>query len=829
MNFNKTKFFVTSVALCSGFIFSTSIEAQEYTGELEDYKNIVDVQANPTVEGFYDAEENNVYNNFSDLGAWHGYYLPTEGIAETYGGFMGPVIIAEEYPANLSNSFSKLTLKNITTGKEYDLSKAKVSFDYLPGKLVQVYELDDIDLSLELVFATNRSALIKTEITNKSDQDIDFELSWSGELFNEVEVDSETHEKIPLEQKLISSETGIEVQFGNIRDTWNYFSTDDTRFSIDFNQEVETKIDGKKYVATTLKPVTVKAGKSSVQYRTESYTFTSDERTAEAENLKPIIEDPEKAFNDNTTRWQTYLDDTFANVDEGDMNEYSVAAVKAIETLSLNWRSAAGALEHDGVVPSMTYKWFIGMWSWDSWKQAVGSSHFNGELAMDNIRALFDYQITEDDDIRPQDAGAIIDAIFYNQDEFRGGDGGNWNERNSKPALAAWAVWNVYQETGDQEFLEEMYPKLVAYHNWWYTNRDHDQNGIVEYGAMVHDWNYKTDEEGNLLTDENGDYIADDEAIIEAAAWESGMDNATRFDPEGSGENGDVGVKVFENKVDGEVVGYSLNQESVDINAYLYAEKGFLKSMAEELGKTADVKKYEEEAEYIRNYVNTKMWDETSGYYYDLQINEDGSDTLLLTDRFKGPEGWTPLWAKMATADQADQVIDIMLDPKLFNTKIPLPTAPLDNPKFDPEGYWNGPVWLDQVLFGVEALENYGYADEAQKLAEKTMDNAEGLLGTEPIHENYNPITGAALNATNFSWSASAFYLMYINTITDNTSTSQQGFEIPTEIGEIDESQKTVVEQSTNVMKSLLIGLVLLIVVIGGLILSKRMKNNSDN
>ena len=25
----------------------------------------------------------------------------------------------------------------------------------------------------------------------------------------------------------------------------------------------------------------------------------------------------------------------------------------------------------------------------------------------------------------------------------RGGDGGNWNERNSKPALAAWAVENV--------------------------------------------------------------------------------------------------------------------------------------------------------------------------------------------------------------------------------------------------------------------------------------------------------------------------------------------------------------------------------------------------
>ena len=56
--------------------------------------------------------------------------------------------------------------------------------------------------------------------------------------------------------------------------------------------------------------------------------------------------------------------------------------------------------------------------------------------------------------MRPQDSGAIIDAIFYNQDEARGGVGGNWNERNSKPPLAAWAVWNVYKETGDKDFFK---------------------------------------------------------------------------------------------------------------------------------------------------------------------------------------------------------------------------------------------------------------------------------------------------------------------------------------------------------------------------------------
>ena len=31
-----------------------------------------------------------------------------------------------------------------------------------------------------------------------------------------------------------------------------------------------------------------------------------------------------------------------------------------------------------------------------------------------------------------------------------------------------------------------MYPKLLRYHQWWYRNRDHNQNGLVEYGAMKH-------------------------------------------------------------------------------------------------------------------------------------------------------------------------------------------------------------------------------------------------------------------------------------------------------------------------------------------------------
>ena len=63
-------------------------------------------------------------------------------------------------------------------------------------------------------------------------------------------------------------------------------------------------------------------------------------------------------------------------------------------------------------------------------------------------------------------------------------------------------------------------------------------------------------------------------------------------------------------------------------------------------------------------------------------------------------------------------------------------------------------MWLDQVWFGLAGLQNYGYDDDAAALARKVLANAEGLAGSQPIRENYNPETGAMQGATNFSWSA---------------------------------------------------------------------------
>lgn len=713
---------------------------------IEKYNNILNIHGDPREYTYFEPRKEtdktgtNYINSFVDLGAWHGYYQPEIGNFELYGGFADPFYLAEEYAANLSNSFSKLSIEDSNSGKIYNLKDGKAQFNYYPGRLEQIYTLEDFVLKLELIFASNRTSLIKTEIINRSDKDLNLNLIWSGKIYNEFQSWNEEknkYESTALDNSLIVTNRGIKVDFKEKRLVWDYMISDEAQFKVTHDSEIETKISGDSYTSK-LTNVLITPGNTYTHHSTETFTFTEKEANDEAPKIYLILADPQKVFDENTKRWSDYLRKSITNPQD----KYSKIAVKSIETLTTNWRSAAGALKHDGITPSVSYKWFNGLWAWDSWKQAVATANFDGELAKNNIRALFDYQIQANDEIRPQDKGAIIDAIFYNTDEDRGGDGGNWNERNSKPALATWAVWKVYEATGDKEFLKEMYPKLKAYHEWWYTNRDHNKNGIAEYGGMVHRYNNSPEE------------------IILAAAWESGMDNAVRFDVEGYGED-DIGVKVFENRDAQEnLVGYSINQESVDLNSFLYAEKVYLGKIADILGYTQESKDFFEKAVYVKNYINDNMYDEATGYYYDLQFDHAGN-TKLLVNRGKGTEGYIPLWANAADDEKAKKVVENILDENVMNTYLPFPTAAKDNPKYDPTKYWRGPVWLDQAYFGIIGLNNYGYKKEARDLTIKLFENSEGLLEDGVIRENYNPETGEGLHCSNFSWSASVYYLLY--------------------------------------------------------------------
>jgi putative isomerase len=401
------------------------------------------------------------------------------------------------------------------------------------------------------------------------------------------------------------------------------------------------------------------------------------------------------SFTDNHELWQERVRRVLP---EGDDAQAQRLAVKSMETLVTNWRHARGNLPYAGLFPSYNYRWFNGFWAWDSWKHSVALAPVLPKLAKNQIRTLAVWQ---------DSCGMIPDVIYADSIE------NNW--RNTKPPLMGWAVWQIFTHTRDTAFVREMLPYLEKYHAWWYTHRDVDNDGLCEYGAT----------DGTLI----------------AAKWESGMDNAVRFDSSRLIQNNEHS--------------WSLNQESVDLNAYLAAEKGYLSQLAEVTGQIAKADAYANEKAQLQQQVLDNFWHEADGYFYDKTI--DGNDFI----RVRGPEGWIPLWAGLATPDQAKRVLNSITDTTRFATYVPFPTVDYSNPGFAPSrGYWRGPVWVDQVWFALKGLRNYGFDEQADELQQKFLTHAEGVYTAQPLRENYHPLTGEGLNANHFSWTAAHILMM---------------------------------------------------------------------
>lgn len=767
--------------LACGLLMSFSSLA----ANVDSVKNVINRTGAPGYMHDYDYDDHQRFNPFFDLGAWHGHLLP-DGPA-TMGGFPGVALLTEEYINFMATNFDRLTVYQ--NGKKVDFTLEAYS---LPGALVQKLSSTAVQVEMTLRFASSHTSLLETKITSNTPLD----LVWDGELLEKLEAkegkplsDKTIDGEYPdYQRKIIATRDGLKVTFGKVRSTWDLLTSGESEYQVHKSLAMNTTVDGHRFTSKA------HINGSTTLYTTYSHLLTAQEVSKEQAQIRDILARPSSYMLASQQRWEAYLKKGLNNPDA--TPEQTRVAVKAIETLNGNWRSPGGAVNYNTVTPSVTGRWFSGnqTWPWDTWKQAFAMAHFNPDIAKENIRAVFSWQVKPGDPVRPQDAGFIPDLIAWNLSPERGGDGGNWNERNTKPSLAAWSVMEVYNVTKDKSWLEEMYPKLVAYHDWWLRNRDHNGNGVPEYGA-TRDKAHNTasgemlftvkkgDKEETLsglqnyaAVTRNGQYDSLEIPAQVAASWESGRDDAAVFgfiDKEqmdkyvaNGGKRSDWVVKFAENRSqDGKLLGYSLLQESVDQASYMVSDNHYLAEMATLLGKTQEAKRYQALATKLTDYINTCMFDANTQYFYDVRIEDkplaNGCAGKPIVERGKGPEGWSPLFNGAATQSHADAVVKVMLDPKEFNTFVPLGTAALTNPAFGPDIYWRGRVWVDQFWFGLKGMARYGYRDEALKMADTFFNHAKGLTADGPIQENYNPLTGAQQGAPNFSWSAAHLYMLY--------------------------------------------------------------------
>jgi len=639
-------------------VHATTADSPQVAAQYLDVLDLHGAPRNPTDRSF---------NIFFDAGAWHGYSLPPAG--DRSSGFIGPFVHSLAGGQWVGSRFARLVLKDPSTHAELKLMPAEAHAG--PGYLVRSYTAPGLTIRQTLFFADSWRAVVKIELTASTGQEAELSVEGRAMPSNGMQLSKSDGE---VTQRFGKSSSELLIQL-----------------RADAGVTSQANVAGNDYRITLDRPLHLDAGQTVTLFVDQTLVY-------DGHTQAPAVDDA-AAWVKNRERWAGYLKALSSSHLEGlPDNVAQQVAVKAMLTMLGNWRAARGDMHHDGVIPSYSNPDFNGFWAWDSWKHAAALAHFAPELARDQMRAMFDYQAAD---------GMVPDCIYLDKAE------NNW--RDTKPPLATWATLEIYRATGDRAFVTEMYDKLVRYHRWWFFARDHDHNGLAEYGST----------DGTRI----------------AAAWESGMDNAVRFDEARMVKNGEGA--------------WSLDQESVDLNAYLYREKLDLAELADALGKTAEGKAWREQAAAMKGVIQQRMFDRAAGYFFDARL---GRADLV---RVYGSEGWTPLWAGVASPEQARAVTRVMLDPNKFATVMPFPTLAKDDPRFSPiKGYWRGPVWLDQAYFGVKALNRYGYEREANEMARRLVINAVGLTQQAPMYENYDPLTGHGYQSANFSWSAASYLLL---------------------------------------------------------------------
>jgi hypothetical protein len=186
---------------------------------------------------------------------------------------------------------------------------------------------------------------------------------------------------------------------------------------------------------------------------------------------------------------------------------------------------------------------------------------------------------------------------------------------------------------------------------------------------------------------------------------------------------------------------------AVDLNAWLYLDQLCLMRMSDILGLDESAG-WHEKAERTRRVINDYLWNESDGCYYDVRLRDSKQR------RLKTPAMFLPLFARAASAEQARRVALLIEDPEVFAAPYPIPSVAMNDPSFTPDAYLRGPVCISLNWIAIVGLRNYGFDDQADRLAEKTK----ALIEMNPVpYEYYNPLTGKGFGAECFTWSAALY------------------------------------------------------------------------
>jgi hypothetical protein len=309
-------------------------------------------------------------------------------------------------------------------------------------------------------------------------------------------------------------------------------------------------------------------------------------------------------------------------------------------------------------------------------------------------------------------------------------------------------VLYVYRHAQDEvaakEFLRRLFPKLGAWHEYLYRERDPEGEGLV---YIRHPWESGMDdspmwdsimERLQLRPEQVPQYKRADTHFV--AAEDRPLDAAyDRFA---------YLVKFFADRDYDEAKireGCPFLVQDVLFNALLCRADQDLAEIARVLGE--DPTPLEQRTRKTARAMNEKLWDDEHGIYLDFDLTTGRPLQVYVAPNF------VPLYAAIPDEEQASRMVGTLQNPGfgLSDERLtPVPSYDRYGFLFFPTRYWRGPVWININWLLMRGLQRYGYEEQAQHLRETIFS----LCRDQGFYEYYDPTTGLGHGSDLFSWTA---------------------------------------------------------------------------
>lgn len=256
----------------------------------------------------------------------------------------------------------------------------------------------------------------------------------------------------------------------------------------------------------------------------------------------------------------------------------------------------------------------------------------------------------------------------------------------SQPPFFTSMVFEVFNKTKDKKWLQEM-AKIAEYElkNYWVDSKKIHKvyKGLSRYCDHWH----------THLTAEH----------------ESGWDMTSRFNEK------------------------CLDFLPINLNCLLYKYETDISLIYKKLGDKTKSKKYFDNSRKRIDVMNKLMWNEKKGFFFDYDYQDKKQSD------FFSIAGFYPLWSKLATKNQAKKVKENL---SIFECSGGLANTQKEGLSeiFKQWDYPNG--WPNQQWIVIKGLLNYGFKEDAERLAKKWLDmNKKVYEKTGTFWEKYNVVT----------------------------------------------------------------------------------------